>query len=644
MKKRRDVSSSDFELHDGRGDFGELDAHLFGEGTHRQLWKVLGAHVDTQNGVDGVRFAVWAPRARRVSVVGDFCQWDGRRHPMQRVGQSGVFSLFVPGRVDGDLYKYEIVTASGDLRLKSDPFALSMQHPPDTASRVFTSRHEWRDAHWIRQRSERDPRSEPLSIYEVHLGSWQRAADGGPLDYDTIAERLAEHALRLGFTHVELMPVTEYPFDGSWGYQVTGYFAPTARHGDPDGLRRMVDHFHAVGLGVILDWVPAHFPRDDFALRRFDGEPLYEYGDPRIGEHPDWGTLVFDVGRNEVRNFLLASALFWLQEYHFDGLRVDAVASMLYRDYSRKGGEWMPNIHGGRENFEAVSFLQALTSVVRAECPGCFTVAEESTAWPGVTAAVEDGGLGFTFKWNLGWMHDTLGYFGRDPVHRSHHLDQLTFAMVYEHTEHFIMPLSHDEVVHGKGSLYSKMPGDQWQRFANLRCLLAYQFTRPGKQLVFMGTELAQESEWNVGGTLEWDRAEEPDRAAFGRFVADLGRLYRAHPCLWRSDPSAEGFRWIDCTDSQNSVIVYSRRFFEDELVVILNLTPVPRFDYRIGAPQAGVWCERLCSDDTNYGGSGHRREPRIETEAIGSHGHPQSLKLVIPPLACLVLQRETDG
>jgi 1,4-alpha-glucan branching enzyme len=624
---------------------GELDLHLFGEGTHRRLWEVLGAHPTRQgaDGVKGVRFAVWAPRARRVSVVGDFCGWDGRRHPMRRVAGSGVFDLFVPGLEEGELYKYEIETASGALQLKADPFAFATQRTPDTASRVFASHHRWADADWLRERAVSDPRSEPVSVYEVHLGSWRRTPQGDRLDYDALADPLIAHALRYGFTHLELLPVMEHPFDGSWGYQVTGYFAPTARHGEPDGLRRLVDRCHAAGLGVILDWVPAHFPRDGFALRRFDGESLYEYADARIGEHPDWGTLVFDFGRNEVRNFLLASALFWLREYHFDALRVDAVASMLYRDYSRGAGAWLPNVHGGRENLEAVSFLQMLNTVIREECPGCFTVAEESTAWPGVTAPPEEGGLGFTFKWNLGWMHDTLGYFARDPVHRKYHQGQLTFSAVYEHSEHFLMPLSHDEVVHGKRSLLSQMSGDRWQRFANLRCLLAYQFTRPGKQLLFMGTELASEEEWNADGALDWQRADEPEPEAFGRFVAELGRLYRAHSCLWRGDAARDGFGWLDCADAEHSVFAYRRRSEDDELVVVLNLLPEPRSDYRIGFPRPGIWCERLCSDDAAYGGSGYPHPARLETEPVAAHGQPQSLVHVLPPLACLVLEREPD-
>jgi 1,4-alpha-glucan branching enzyme len=562
---------------------------------------------------------------------------------MARVSPSGVFSAFVPEVGDGALYKYEIETARGALRLKTDPFAFSMERPPETASRVFRSRHRWGDAEWLRARAARSPLHEPMAIYEVHLGSWQRAADGGPLDYATLADRLVEHVTRLGFSHVELLPVTEYPFDGSWGYQVSGYFSPTARHGDPDAFRAFVDRCHAAGIGVILDWVPAHFPRDDFALRRFDGEPLYEYADPRMGEHPDWGTLVFDFGRNEVRNFLLASALFWLHEYHLDGLRVDAVASMLYRDYSRKAGDWVPNLHGGRENLEAVSFLRELNDAVHEECPGCFTVAEESTAWPGVTRRPEEGGLGFDLKWNLGWMHDTLVYFSRDPVHRRHHQDQLTFASLYEYTEHFVMPLSHDEVVHGKGSLLSRMPGDEWQRFANLRCLLAYQFTRPGKKLLFMGTELAPDGEWDADATLDWGSAEQPMRAGFGRFLRALLRLYRAQPCLWRSDPAPEGFHWIDCSDHAQSVLSFLRRFYENELVIALNLTPVPRDDYRIGVPRAGRWQVRLCSDDGEFGGSGYARPAAFEAQPVPAHGLDHSASLVLPPLAVLVLERQSD-
>jgi 1,4-alpha-glucan branching enzyme len=621
-----------------RAGIGELDAYLFAEGTHRHLWQVLGAHSARVDGADGVRFAVWAPRARRVSVVGDFCEWDGRRHPMRSV-RAGIWELFVPGVREGALYKYELETAAGALRLKTDPLAFAMELPPRTASRVFTSGHRWSDDEWIAARAERDHPSFPLAIYEVHLGSWQRAPDGSWLDYDTLAEQLIAHARRFHFTHIELLPVTEHPFERSWGYQVSGYFAPTARHGDPDGLRRFVDRCHAAGLGVILDWVPAHFPRDDFALRRFDGEPLYEYPDPKIGEHPDWGTLVFDFGRGEVRSFLLSSALFWLTEFHFDGLRVDAVASMLYRDYSRGPGQWIPNRAGGRENLEAVEFLQTLNRAVREEAPSCMTIAEESTAWPGVTRAVQDGGLGFTFKWNLGWMHDTLGYFSRDPVYRRHHQDQLTFAMVYEHTERFVMPLSHDEVVHGKGSLLSRMSGDEWQRFANLRCLLAYQYTRPGKKLLFMGNELAPDTEWDSSRGLDWSLAKHPLRSGFARFLARLGALYGEHPCLWRSDVSPDGFAWIDCTDREESVLAYIRRFFADELAVVLNLTPVPRRDYRLGVPRAGTWIARMNSDAAEFGGTGHFDVEPIRTETTPAHGQAVSIALTLPPLAALILE-----
>jgi 1,4-alpha-glucan branching enzyme len=624
----------------GSAGVGEIDAHLFAEGTHRHLWRVLGAHPMRAGGREGARFAVWAPRARRVSVVGDFCDWDGRRHPMRR-SRAGIWELFVPDVRDGALYKYELETAAGALRLKTDPFAFAMELPPRTASRVFTSGHRWSDADWIAARAERDPATSPLAIYEVHLGSWQRAPGGGWLDYDALAERLVEHAQRYHFTHLELLPITEHPFDRSWGYQVSGYFAPTARHGDPDGLRRFVDRCHAAGLGVILDWVPAHFPRDDFALRRFDGEPLYEYPDPRLGEHPDWGTLVFDFGRGEVRSFLLSSALFWLSEYHFDGLRVDAVASMLYRDYSRSEGQWLPNREGGRENFEAVEFLRTLNRSVREELPGCMTIAEESTAWPDVTRSADEGGLGFTFKWNLGWMHDTLAYFSRDPLHRKHHQDQLTFAMVYEHSERFVMPLSHDEVVHGKRSLLSRMAGDEWQRFANLRCLLAYQYTRPGKKLLFMGSELAPDAEWDAEGELDLRLAQHPLRAGFGRFLARLGELYRDHPCLWHSDVSPDGFAWIDCADREQSVLAYSRRFFADELVVVLNLTPVRRPGYRIGVPRAGTWFPRLSSDDAEFGGSGHFAASAVRADPLPAHGRAASIAVTLPPLAALVLEAE---
>jgi 1,4-alpha-glucan branching enzyme len=619
---------------------GELDLHLFSEGSHRRLWEALGARRTAVDGVEGTAFSVWAPNARRVSVVGDFCRWDGRILPMRSLGGSGVFELFVPGVPSGALYKFEIRTREGAIRLKADPMARAAEVPPGTASRVATSSYLWGDADWMAARRTRDPAREPLAVYEVHLPSWDRVREEGnrPLTYREIAPRLAEHATRLGFTHLELLPVAEHPFLGSWGYQVTGYYAPTSRLGTPDDFRRFVDVCHRNGVGVILDWVPAHFPRDDWALRRFDGTPLYEHADPRRGEHPDWGTLVFDYGRNEVRNFLLANALYWLESFHVDGLRVDAVASMLYLDYSRKAGEWTPNRYGGRENFDAVDFLRTLNELVRQEHPGCFTVAEESTAWPGVTRPAGEGGLGFTFKWNMGWMHDTLLVFSKEPIHRRWHHDQLTFAMLYEYSERFLMPLSHDEVVHGKGSLLSKMPGDVWQKFANLRLLLAYQWTRPGKQLVFQGTELAPWREWNHDEGLEWSLAEDPPRAGLARWLEDLGRLYRASPALWRADHDPSGFSWIDCSDRDNSILAYVRRDGDAHVLVVLNLTPRPHESYRIGAPAPGAYVERLSSDRAEYGGSGWPTAGRVDAQPVPWHGLPWSLDLRIPPLAALVL------
>ncbi|HVN38427.1 MAG TPA: 1,4-alpha-glucan branching protein GlgB [Myxococcota bacterium] len=621
---------------------GELDLHLIAEGTHRRLWEALGARPMRVDDVDGVSFAVWAPNAPRVSLVGDFCAWDGRLLPMRSLGGSGVFELFVPGVESGAHYKYEIRTREGALRTKADPLCRSMELPPGSASRVFQSRYEWGDADWMLARRRRDAAREPLSIYEVHLGSWQRDASGRPLGYRELAPRLAQHVRGLGFTHVELLPVAEHPFSGSWGYQVTGYYAPTARYGTPDDFRFFVDHLHQQGIGVLLDWVPAHFPRDDFALRRFDGTALYEHADPRRGEHPDWGTLIFDYGRREVRNFLVANALYWLDAFHADGLRVDAVASMLYLDYSRRPGEWTPNARGGRENLDAVEFLRALSAAVAEEQPGCVLAAEESTAWPGVTRAPRDGGLGFSFKWNMGWMHDTLRYFARDPVHRRWHQDELTFAMLYEHSERFLMPLSHDEVVHGKGSLYGRMPGDPWQRLANLRALLAYQWTRPGKKLVFMGTELAPHSEWNHDQALDWRLSEDPLRAGLARCIADLGALYRDEPCLWRRDPDIEGFRWIDCSDRDHSVLAYLRVDGERHVVVVMNLTPAPFAEYRIGVPTGARYRMRLDTDDLRYGGSGFASgQDLVSAEALPWHGLSHSVRLRLPPLAALVLLPE---
>ncbi|MBA3318660.1 MAG: 1,4-alpha-glucan branching protein GlgB, partial [Gemmatimonadales bacterium] len=569
---------------------GEMDVYLISEGTHRCLWQVLGAHPRQLDGVDGVAFAVWAPNAQGVSVLGDFSRWDDRRLPMRRLGSSGVYELFVPGVSAGALYKYRIIGPQGELRIKADPFAQGMELPPGTASRVAASSYQWGDAEWMTDRKSHDPRRSPMAVYEVHLGSWARVIEEGnrPLTYREIAPRLIEHVKRLGFSHVEFMPLAEHPFTGSWGYQVSAYFAPTARYGTPDDLRYLIDACHLAGIGVIMDWVPAHFPKDDFALRLFDGTALYEHADPRRGEHPEWGTLIFNYGRREVRNFLIANALYWLQEFHVDGFRVDAVASMLYLDYSREEGQWVPNRYGGREDLEAVEFLQLLNSTLGEEHPGCFTVAEESTSWPRVTGPVAEGGLGFTFKWNMGWMHDTLDYFALDPIHRRYHHQLLTFSMMYEYSEHFIMPLSHDEVVHGKGTLLAKMPGDEWQRFANLRALLAYQYTRPGKPLLFMGGELGSRREWNHDSSLDWHLEREPLHSGLLRFLADLGAVYRSRSELWHPDPDPAGFSWLDADDRDHSIYSYFRREGDRILVVLLNLTPVPRHDYRSGAPLAG--------------------------------------------------------
>jgi 1,4-alpha-glucan branching enzyme len=626
---------------------GEMDLYLHGEGTHRRPWEFLGAHVRTIEGETGVSFAVWAPTARRVSVVGDFCAWDGRLLPMRALGSAGLWELFVPGVEPGALYKFEIVTREGELRVKTDPVARAMERPPGTASRVVAgSSHAWCDGEWMAGRQSREWAREPMLIYEVHLGSWRRVPEEGgrPLGYREIAPLLAEHVLSLGFTHVQLLPVMEHPFEGSWGYQVTGYYAPTARFGTPDDFRFFVDTLHRAGIGVLLDWVPGHFPRDDFALRRFDGTALYEHEDPRLGEHQDWGTLIFNYGRREVESFLLGSALYWLDQFHVDGLRVDAVASMLYLDYSRKAGEWLPNRWGGKENVEAIEFLRHLNEVVREDYPGCVVVAEESTSWSGVTRPTFVGGLGFTFKWNMGWMHDTLGYFSRDPLYRGYHHDEITFAMLYQYSESFIDPISHDEVVHGKRSLVEKLPGDAWQKLANLRLLLTYQITRPGKSLLFMGFELASPTEWNHAASLDWHLESDPTRQELRRFVARLGRLYRESPCLWRSDPDPEGFAWIDCHDRDNAVVSYARWDTRPEgraashVIVVVNMKPEPHHGYRLGVPEAGAYQEILSSDDRDFGGSEVETLATLDTEPVPYHGHPQSVRLVVPPLGALVL------
>jgi len=626
---------------------GEVDQHLFNEGKHRRLWKCMGAHVRNIDGEHGVAFAVWAPNARRVSILGDFCGWDGRLFPMRTMGNSGVFEIFIPDLMPGDLYKFEIKTQDGALRLKTDPFGREMEGSPNHAARVSHSMYAWDDEEWITRRPERDWIREPFLVYEVHLGSWARVQGGNyrTMNYREIAVRLVEHVKRFAFTHVELLPIAEHPLDRSWGYQVTGYYAPTHRYGSPDDFRYLVDHCHQNGIGVILDWVPGHFPKDDFALRRFDGTALYEHEDSRLGEHPDWGTLIFNFGRHEVQGFLMANALYWLKEFHVDGLRIDAVASMLYLDYSRHYGEWLANKYGGKENVDAIEFLRHVNDVIAEECPGCFTIAEESTAWSGVTKPTREGGLGFTFKWNMGWMHDTLCYFSRDPIHRKHHQDDITFAMLYEHTERFINAISHDEVVHGKRSLLEKMPGDLWRKFANLRLMLAYQFTRPGKKHLFMGVELAPYNEWNAEAELDWYLADDPMRVGLARFLCDLGRIYHEQPSLWRRDHDSDGFAWIDCNDRNNSVLVYRRHDGPQFLIAALNMTPVPRDHYRIGVPAAGRYVQVMCTDHAVYGGSGYPTNERVTSDAIPLHDLPQSLELTLPPLGALILAPEhVDG
>jgi 1,4-alpha-glucan branching enzyme len=617
---------------------GELDLHLFCEGRHWRLWEVLGAHATEHEGVAGVRFAIWAPSARRVSVVGSWNGWDGRRHPMRCLGGTGIWELFLPGLETGQLYKFEVKGAHGGLTLKADPLAREAERPPETASRIAAPpSHAWGDAAWIEGRATRDWAREPISIYEVHLGSWRRDAKGGVLGYRELAQPLIEHCQRYGFTHVELLPLAEHPFYGSWGYQITAYYAPTSRYGSPDDLRALVDALHQAQIGVLLDWVPAHFPKDEHGLGRFEGTGLYEHLDPRRGEHPDWGTYVFNLSRTEVSNFLLANALYWLESFHIDGLRVDAVASMLYLDYSREEGEWVPNALGGRENLEAIEFLRALNTIVHKEHPGCFTVAEESTSWPDVTRSPTEGGLGFDFKWNMGWMNDTLRFFARDPIHRCHHLDELTFAMLYEYSERFVMPISHDEVVHGKGALLNKLPGDPWQRTANLRLLLAYLWTRPGKQLLFMGAELPTRREWDHDQELEWSLGESPAGLALDRYLVALGTLYRDRPALWRADHEPAGFRWVDCQDKENTVLCFERWDGEDHLLVILNLTPVPRPGYRVGAVKEGAYRLVFDSDAEAFGGSEVEALAEVEAEAVEAHERSHSLVLTLPPLSALV-------
>jgi 1,4-alpha-glucan branching enzyme len=622
----------------------DFDMHLFGEGTHYRTYEKMGAHVMTLEGVKGVHFAVWAPNAQRVSVVGDFNRWDGRTHPLHRCGNGGLWELFVPGLQQGDLYKFELKGRGSFIATKADPYAFAAEVRPQTASRVWDVRgYQWQDKTWIEQRKQTPWHSEPINVYEVHLGSWRRKPDEKNrwLTYRELAAQLIPYVKELGFTHIELLPVSEHPFDGSWGYQTIGYFAPTSRFGTPDDFAYFVDQCHQNGLGVLLDWVPAHFPRDGHGLAYFDGTHLYEHADPRMGEHKDWGTLIFNYGRNEVRAFLLSNALYWADVFHIDGLRVDAVASMLYLDYSRKAGEWVPNKHGGRENLEAVDFLKKFNEVIHKEYPGFLTFAEESTAWPMVSRPVYLGGLGFDFKWNMGWMHDVLEYFSKDPVHRKYHHHDLTFSLIYAFTENFILPFSHDEVVHGKGSMIGKMPGDDWRKFANLRTLYAFMYAHPGKKLLFMGCEFAQGVEWNYQQSLDWHLLEYPRHAGMRTLVAELNHLSRALPALHEVDFTWEGFQWIDLHDSQQSVISFIRRGKKptDDLVCICNCTPVPRAGYRIGVPCATPLDVVLNTDAEKFGGSNSALPVQLVPEAKPWQSQAHSVVLTLPPLATLYLK-----
>jgi 1,4-alpha-glucan branching enzyme len=653
---------------------GEFDLYLIGEGRHEELWRVLGAHVREVGQATGVAFAVWAPNAHGVRVTGDFSYWDGRAYPMRSLGGSGVWELFVPGVAEGARYKFAICGPDGVWREKADPLANAAEKPPATASVVYTSRYTWEDSEWMAARAEREPVREPMSIYEVHLGSWRPG-----LSYRELAVQLAGYVTDMGFTHVEFLPVAEHPFGGSWGYQVTSFYAPTARFGRPDDFRYLVDALHQAGIGVILDWVPGHFPRDEWALARFDGTPLYEHPDPRRGEQPDWGTLVFNYGRTEVRNFLVANAIYWLEQFHVDGLRVDAVASMLYLDYSRKDGEWAPNQYGGRENLEAISFLQEVNATCYKRDPGITIIAEESTAWPGVTRPVYLGGLGFGFKWNMGWMHDTLSYLSHDPIYRQYHHNEMTFSLVYAFSENFILPLSHDEVVHGKGSLLGKMPGDEWRRFAGLRSLLAFMWAHPGKQLLFMGSEFGQGSEWSADNGLDWWVLDFDVHQGVQRLSRDLNAIYRQTPALWQLDSSPQGFSWIDSNDAQGNTLSFLRMSESPRAVAaagaaaqagpaagsdpdtegapgpdasgpgepggmiacIANFSSLPHLQYKVGLPRAGRWREILNTDAASYGGSGVGNLGGVEAVPEPWHGRPASATITVPPLGVLWLTPE---
>ncbi len=624
---------------------GDLDLYLMGQGSHRDIFRKIGAHLTSMQGVKGTFFAVWAPNASRVSVIGDFNDWDGRCHVMRLHHGNGLWEIFIPGAGQGSQYKFEMLDKQGELLpFKSDPMGQYHEAPPGNASVVFKSKHRWRDGKWIEARTSTPKMDQAISIYEVHLGSWQRGGDGNLyLTYRELADKLVAYLKDMNFTHVELMPVTEFPFDGSWGYQPIGMFAPTQRFGNPDDFRFLIDRLHQAGIGVIMDWVPAHFPKDEHGLRRFDGTALYEHEDPRKGEHSDWGTLIFNYGRREVINYLVGSALYWIDEFHIDALRVDAVASMLYLDYSREEGEWLPNEHGGNEHLEAVDFLRQLNTIIHTYSATSY--AEESTAWPGVSKPVDAGGLGFTYKWNMGWMNDTLSYMAEDPVHRKYHHDKMTFGLVYAFDENFVLPLSHDEVVHGKRSLLGRMPGDDWQRFANLRAYYGFMYGHPGKKLLFMGAEIAQEKEWNHDQSLDWHLLEQPRHKGVQSLVRDLNRVYRDTLALHQLDFSAEGFDWIDFKDADSSVFCWLRRANDGSFVVcISNFTPLIRTGYRLGVPQDGCYVELLNTDAEKYGGSGVGMSGNIQAENIETHGRPHSIQIDLPPLATLMLTiKQTD-
>jgi len=622
---------------------GDIDLHLFSEGQHWKIYEKLGAHLQAIGDATGVYFAVWAPNAQRVSVVGDFNHWDGRVNPMRKLLGAGVWELFLPGIKQGTHYKFEIRTQTGAVLLKSDPFAFFNQHGKSTASLVYDlERYTWNDADWIEARRQKNWPQSPISIYEVHLGSWRRKEGNCQLTYLELADTLLQYVVEMGYTHIELLPVAEHPFEGSWGYQVTNYYAPTSRFGPPDDFRHFIDKCHQAGIGVIMDWVPAHFPKDAHALAEFDGTDLYEHMDPRQGEHQDWGTLIFNYGRNEVRNFLIGNALFWLDKYHIDGLRVDAVASMLYLDYSRKPGQWVPNVYGGRENLDAIHFLKRFNEVCYERFPGIITIAEESTAWPGVTRPTYLGGLGFGFKWNMGWMHDFLHYMSIDPIYRRYHHGNITFSLLYAFQENFILVLSHDEVVYGKRSLLSKMPGDEWRKFANLRMFLAWMYGHPGKKLLFMGGEFGQSNEWNHDTQLDWQLLELPRHDGLHRLVQHLNYTYKTEPALWQLDDTYDGFDWIDFHDAENSVVSFLRKSQEGDIVAfVVNATPVVRYNYRLGVPESGFYREIINTDGETYGGSNIGNLGGVQSEAQEWMGREHSILVHLPPLATLAFKLE---